>query len=208
MISKQNKLIKHCFKLFLILVVTSSLSACSLIPVIIGGTTLTTISLVSDRRNMLNQLEDCTLEIKINNAINKALKKNNSQKFSIHVKSYNKIVLITGYVEKSSDIALVGRTSSSISNDIMIINQLQVRKPTSSFEKSKERFLASKIKASLLRNKDVPSGTINIIVDQKRIFLMGKVTKREGEKAARIAANTNGVEHVIKLFEYIDSKDK
>ncbi|AFZ82936.1 transport-associated protein [Candidatus Kinetoplastibacterium crithidii (ex Angomonas deanei ATCC 30255)] len=177
-------------------------------PVIIGGTTLTTISLVSDRRNMLTQIEDCALEIKINNAINKALKNNNSQKFAINVKSYNKMVLITGYVEKSSDIALVGKKSSSISNDIMIINQLQVRKPTNSFERSKERFLASKIKASLLRNKDVPSATINIIADQKRVFLMGRVTRLEGEKAARIAANTNGVEHVIKLFEYIDNKNK
>ncbi|WBF65465.1 MAG: BON domain-containing protein [Candidatus Kinetoplastibacterium crithidii] len=206
MISNQNKFIKRYFKLFLILIITSSLSACSLMPVIIGGTTLTTISLVSDRRNMLTQIEDCALEIKINNAINNVLKKNNSQNFAINVRSYNKIVLITGYVEKPYDIALAGKTSSSISNDIMIINQLQVRKPTSSFEKSKERFLASKIKASFLKDKNVPSATISIIADQKRIFLMGKVTKLEGEKAARIAANTSGVEHVIKLFEYIDNK--
>jgi hypothetical protein len=41
------------------------------------------------------------------------------------------------------------------------------------------------------------------VTEASTVFLMGRVTHREGDLAARVAAGVNGVRKVVKVFEYI-----
>ncbi|AGF47207.1 putative periplasmic or secreted lipoprotein [Candidatus Kinetoplastibacterium desouzaii TCC079E] len=203
--TKYKRSISVFYRFAVLLTTICCLSSCSLIPIVVGGTAITTISVATDPRNVLSQIDDYTLGLKIRNEINKTLKRHKSKDFSINVNSYNKKVLITGYVNKISDIAMVNKITSSITGNFIIINQLQIRNIPTIYDKSKEKIILSKIKTSFLRDKNIPTNSISVVVDQKKVFLMGIVTKSEGAKAAQITANTKGVDHVIKLFEYIEN---
>jgi osmotically-inducible protein OsmY len=39
------------------------------------------------------------------------------------------------------------------------------------------------------------------------VYLMGRVTQREGNRAAEIARGVAGVQKVVKVFEYISEDD-
>jgi osmotically-inducible protein OsmY len=46
---------------------------------------------------------------------------------------------------------------------------------------------------------------VKIITENGTVFLMGMVTRAEGNIAGGIAQNTDGVQKVVLLFEYVDS---
>jgi hypothetical protein len=39
------------------------------------------------------------------------------------------------------------------------------------------------------------------------VYLMGRVTQREGSRAAEVARGIAGVQKVVKVFEYIDESE-
>ena len=45
---------------------------------------------------------------------------------------------------------------------------------------------------------------IKTTVELGVVYLMGLVTREEGETAGQIAASVGGVEKVVKIFEYVD----
>lgn len=186
----------------LVLTVTAILSGCT--PVLIGGTAITTMSIMLDRRTAGTQLEDQIIELKIKKGIyNYLIDKNPAR---ILVKSYNRRVLLAGEVEDIAHIPNINRIANSVDNIESIINQIKVENTPNFRTISYEKWIYSKIKAALINNKNVQSGTISIIIDKETVFLMGLVTKNEGYEAAITAANIYGIKQVIKLFEYIDKK--
>jgi osmotically-inducible protein OsmY len=56
----------------------------------------------------------------------------------------------------------------------------------------------------LARNQDVRAIRISTTVELGVVYLMGLVTREEGEAAGQIAASVSGVEKVVKIFEYVD----
>ncbi|AFZ83264.1 outer membrane lipoprotein [Candidatus Kinetoplastibacterium blastocrithidii TCC012E] len=185
----------------LILIITTILPGCT--PVLIGGTAITTMSIMLDRRTAGAQLEDQIIEMKIKKGIYNYLMNENAR---ILVTSYNRRVLITGETEDVRHISNISRIANSVDNIKLIINQIKVE-PASSFRTiSYEKWIYSKIKAALINNKNVQSGSISITVDKGTVFLMGLVTRNEGNEAAMTAARIHGIKQVVKLFEHIDKK--
>ncbi|AGF48630.1 periplasmic or secreted lipoprotein [Candidatus Kinetoplastibacterium oncopeltii TCC290E] len=186
----------------LILIIAAILSGCT--PVLLGGTAIATMSIMLDRRTAGAQLEDKIIELKIKRGIYNYLKDKNQAR--ILVKSYNRRVLLTGEVDDITYISDINRIANSVNNIESIINQIKLECIPTFINISCEKWIYSKIKAALINNKNVQSGAISIIIDKGTVFLMGLVTKNEGNEAAIIAANMYGVKQVIKLFEYIDKK--
>ncbi|AGF49357.1 BON domain-containing protein [Candidatus Kinetoplastidibacterium galati] len=186
----------------LVLTVTVMLSGCT--PVLIGGATITTMSIMLDRRTVGTQLEDQIIELKIKKGICNYLTDIHSAR--ILVKSYNRRVLLTGEVENIIHISNINKIANSVDNIESIINQIKVEQAPTFRMAFYEKWIYSKIKASLINNKNIQSGTISIIIDRGTVFLMGLVTRYEGNEAAMTASKIHGVKQVVKLFEYIDKK--
>lgn len=60
------------------------------------------------------------------------------------------------------------------------------------------------MKSSLAAEKGLDSKRIKVLTEAGEVFLMGLVTRDEGDKAALVARNISGVSRVVKIFEYIN----
>ncbi|MDX1556747.1 MAG: BON domain-containing protein, partial [Xanthomonadales bacterium] len=46
---------------------------------------------------------------------------------------------------------------------------------------------------------------IKVLTARRIVYLMGTVTREEGDRVAEVVRNIGGVEKVVKVFDYVDS---
>ena len=81
-------------------------------------------------------------------------------------------------------------------------NEIAVGKPTTLENWTDDSYLTSKVMANMLGNKDVNQYHVKVVTEGGVVYLMGLVTRKEGEAAAQAASTTSGVKRVVKVFEY------
>ena len=113
-------------------------------------------------------------------------------------------MLLTGETysdDIKNDIAFEVATITNVRN---IQNEIIIKAKRSNFDSSNDAFLTTKVKTNLVKNKNVHAHLIKVVSSSGVVYLMGMVTQEEADLAASIAASTNGVRKVIKIFEYLD----
>ena len=60
------------------------------------------------------------------------------------------------------------------------------------------------MKTSLIGDESVEAGRIKVVTENRSVYLMGLVTQQEASAATEIARTVNGVQRVVKVFEYVD----
>jgi osmotically-inducible protein OsmY len=74
--------------------------------------------------------------------------------------------------------------------------------------RSNDALISGKVKAAIVDTKDLYVSAFKIHTDRGVVYLMGRVTQREGRLAAEVARNAAGdIKKVVKLFEYITDDD-
>ena len=63
--------------------------------------------------------------------------------------------------------------------------------------------VTTKVKASIVDAKDLFANSIKIVTHRGNVYLMGRVTAREADRAAEIARGVSGVVKVVKVFEIL-----
>jgi osmotically-inducible protein OsmY len=53
-------------------------------------------------------------------------------------------------------------------------------------------------------DSEIKSSTVEVTTEDGVVYLMGKVRRSDGDKAAAVASSTSGVRSVVKVFEYVD----
>ena len=81
--------------------------------------------------------------------------------------------------------------------------------PVSSLSaRSNDALITGKVKAAIIDTKDLYVNAFKIHTDRGVVYLMGRVTQREGKLAAEVARNAaSKIRKVVKLFEYISDDD-
>ena len=69
---------------------------------------------------------------------------------------------------------------------------------------TKDGAIKTQVVSLLTRSKDVRIVRVSTTVEAGTVYLMGLVTRDEGETAAQIAASVKNVSKVVKIFEYVD----
>ena len=70
--------------------------------------------------------------------------------------------------------------------------------------RTNDSYVTSKVKTRFVEASDKFSATqVKVVTERGVVYLMGLVTRAEGDAAAQIASTTSGVVRVVKLFEYI-----
>jgi osmotically-inducible protein OsmY len=183
-----------------VVLLVGALSACA--PLVIGGA-MTTAMVASDRRTSGAQLEDQGIELRAANRLRDAM----GERGNASVTSYNRQVLLTGEVGTAQDKALVEQIIAGVENVRSVVNELGVMGATSLTQRSADALVTGRIKATLIDTRNVPANAFKVVTTRGTVYLMGRVTQNEADRATLIARNTQGVQRVVRLLEIVSPEE-
>jgi osmotically-inducible protein OsmY len=125
----------------------------------------------------------------------------------VNVTSYNRLVLITGEVPSEADKTSVEQAIARIDNVKTVVNELLIGAPSSFSTRSSDTLITSKVKASIVDAKDVQVNAFKVLTERGNVYLMGRVTEREADRAAYISRGVSGVLKVVKVFEIVSEAE-
>ena len=155
-----------------------------------------------NRRTLGAQTEDKVINLKGENQASNIV----GDKGHVSVTSFNRKVLLTGEVPNEAMKQAVGNAISRIDNVESVVNELAILAPSSFTSRSNDAFITGKVSASFVDAKDLFSNSLKTVTERGTVYLMGLVTEREGNRAAQVAGGVNGVQKVVKVFEYISDE--
>lgn len=169
---------------------------------LIGGAVVGTSLVVSDRRTTGIQVEDQSIASK---AQSRASALATLGRINVH--SFNRLVLITGEVPSEPDKAAVEKAVAAVENVRSVVNELAVAPSASMSVRSSDTLLETKVKGRLVEAADLQSNAFKVIASRGTVYLMGRVTEREANRAADVARTTSGVQKVVKVFELLSEDE-
>jgi osmotically-inducible protein OsmY len=183
------------------LAASALLSGCA--PLLLGGAAVGSALMVTDRRTSGTQVEDEGIELKAGNRVREVI----GDRGHVNVTSYNRVALITGEVPGEADKTAVEQAVQKIENVKSTVNELAVAGNSSLTSRSSDAIITSKIKATYVDAKDLQANAIKVITERGNVYLMGRVTEREANRAAQLAAGVSGVLKVVRVFEVISEEE-
>lgn len=174
----------------------AGLAACA--PLVVGGAVVGTMMAV-DRRTTGTQVEDEGIELRSANRLSELL----GDRGHVNVTSFNRQVLLTGEVPSAQDRQRVEQVVLGVENVRSVVNDLAVMPPTSLGQRSNDTFITGKVRASLVDAKDLSASAFKVVTERNVVYLMGRVTQREAQRATEIARGVSGVSKVVRVFEML-----
>ena len=182
------------------LLLGTSLSACA--PLMVGSV-ITSALVANDRRTSGAQLEDQSIELRAANRLREQM----GQRSNVYVTSYNRRVLLTGEVANEQDKALVQSLVAGVENVRAVVNEVEVLGASSLTQRSSDALLTTRVKAAMIDARDLMASAVKVVTTRSTVYLMGRLTQREADRAADIARNTQGVQRVVLVLEIISEAE-
>ncbi len=177
------------------------LPAC--VPLVVGGAVGGGALIATDRRTSGTQLEDEGIELRANSRIRGSVGDNTH----VNVTSYNRQALITGEAPNEKEKQLVEQIVKGTDNVASVVNEMTIGPVSSLSRRSQDAYISGRVKASILDSKDLFLNAYKIFTESGTVFLMGRVTMREADRATDIARGTPGVQKVIRVFEIVSEAE-
>ena len=179
---------------------TSILSGC--VYVAATAATVSGIDIARDRRTTGSYIDDQLIESKAKYE----LLSNETLKGTTHfnVTSMNGVVLLTGETPQPEQRTLAVNIVQDIAQVRQVVNEVRIAGKSNLGSRSNDAWLTSKVKVNLFDAKNVDATRIKVVTESSIVYLMGLVSRIEGDSAAQSARTVTGVERVVKVFEYID----
>jgi osmotically-inducible protein OsmY len=180
--------------------VAAGLQGC--IGMAVGTAVMGTLA-ATDRRTLGAQTEDKAITVKGETRVANLI----GDAGHVNVASFNRKVLLTGEVRDEAMKAAVEREVSGIDGVQSIVNELEVMGSSSFTSRSNDTLITGKVKASFVDSKELYANSIKVVTERGVVYMMGRLTQREGELAANLASSVGGVQKVVKVFEYISDDE-
>jgi osmotically-inducible protein OsmY len=159
-----------------------------------GGTAL----VATDRRTTGTQVDDEGIELKIAQGANAQY----GDRIHLNVTSYNGIVLLTGEVPDQGAWASLGNLAKTTEKVRAVQNELVVAPIAPMSARTNDTYITSKVKTRMIEANKFPPNAVKVVTERGVVYLMGIVTRPEGDAAGEVAATTTDVVRVVKVFEY------
>lgn len=176
-----------------------SLTGCA--PLLIGGAAGTAL-VATDRRSTGIQLEDEAIELRAKSAIREQI----GTRVRADATSYNRQVLLTGEVGNAQDKQAVERLVARVDNVRSVINELAVQSTPSLWDRSTDAVITGRVKASFIDAR-VQVNAVKVTTERAVVYLMGRVTQAEADRATEAARSIPGVQRVVRIFEIISEEE-
>ncbi|RYX88398.1 MAG: BON domain-containing protein [Comamonadaceae bacterium] len=174
----------------------AGLSGC--LPLVVGGAAMTGM-VATDRRTSGAQLEDEGIELRATSRVRETM----GERGHVNVTSYNRQVLLTGEVPTEQDKQNVEQMVSRVPNVRAIVNELAVLGNTTLAARSNDTLVTGKVKASLVDAKDLYANSFKVVTERGTVYLLGRVTAKEADRATAITRSVGGVQRVVRVLEII-----
>ena len=178
----------------------AGLSGC--FPLLLGGA-VTTVMVASDRRTSGTVLEDNGIQLKASNRISDSL----GERGHVNVTAYSRQVLLTGEVPSEQDKQLVEKIAANVDNVRSVLNELAVIGNSTLGQRSSDALVTSRVKANLVDAKDLYANAFKVTTERGTVYLMGRVTKREADRATEVVTATSGVQKLVRILEFISEDE-
>lgn len=175
------------------------LSACA--PLVVGGTAATTALVATDRRTAGQQVEDQAIEMKVSAEVRREFADVQNLRITAH--SYAGQVLLLGDAPNAQIKQRIGELASQVEKVQRVVNEIRIGDITPVSVRTNDGWLTSKVRTALINTKEVPSMTINVTTERGIVYLQGRVTEEEGQRAAIATSAVSGVNKVVKLFDIV-----
>lgn len=176
----------------LVAMIALQLSAC--VPVVVGAVGAGVYG-ATDRRSLGAQADDKVIAVRVDSRISEAL----SDRAHVNVNSFNRKVLLTGEVPDQASKDKAVQLARSTDNVQSVVDDLEISGMTPATSRNNDAYITAKVKADLVKF----GNAISVITEKRVVYLMGRVTQEEGDRAADIARNVSNVAQVQKVFEYV-----
>jgi len=178
-----------------------ALSACA--PLLVGGAMVGGTLVAIDRRTSGAQLDDEAIEIKGALRLREVV----GATARVSLTSYNRLVLITGEVANEADKRAVEQAVARLDNVRSVVNDLHIGPAISLTARSNDLVTSGKVKASFVDAHDLQANTIKVVTQRGIVYLMGRLTEREAQKAVEVARGVGGVQKVVRVLELISERE-
>ena len=180
------------------------LSACVPLPLLLGGGAVAGgVMVASDRRTSGTVLEDNAIQLKSSNRIDDNL----GERVHVNVTSYNRQILLTGEVPSEQDKQLVAKVVSEVENVRGVVNELAVLGNSTLTQRSNDVLVTSRVKANLVDARDLSANSLKVTTERGTVYLMGRVTQRESNRATEVVTGTSGVQRLVRILEIISEDE-
>ncbi|MCU7934632.1 MAG: BON domain-containing protein [Candidatus Thiodiazotropha sp. (ex Dulcina madagascariensis)] len=169
---------------------------------IVGGAAATA-TIVHDRRTAGVIVEDQSIELKAYDLMGQDPRF--KEQGSIHVTSYNMVVLLTGQAGNEALRRQAEQLVSGIERVRRVVNEVEIGSTSSFGENSRDVALTSEVKLKLA-GIDIPDFDplrVKVVTERGVVFLLGLITKAEGDAVTEVVRHISGVRRVVRVFEYI-----
>jgi osmotically-inducible protein OsmY len=177
----------------------------SAIAVILFTVSLTACTPSKDRRSFGTVIDDQSTEVKIIDVLYSRPEFGDED--HIKVEAHNATLLLAGEVSSEEKKALATRLAAQIKTVDRVVNELDVMPPADAGGRFNNAYITSKVNAKLTTGNPVEgydAGRIKVLTAHGIVYLMGTVSREEGDAVAEIVRNTGGVNKVVKVFDYTD----
>jgi len=195
---------RHTPKIILLTIFAMFLNGC--VPVIPSATSTaaTAFTMDQDRRTAGEVIDDNSIKLQLMAwNIDDFDAKSSNLSFLV----YKRVALIAGQAPspeiKSSIFQKIKLKFPSIDR---IIDEVVISKKNSLVGKAKDIAITAQVEASLLNQEVVNPIHVRVMTENANVYLMGDVTKREGDGAVKAASKANGVNTIVKHFNYLDAR--
>ena len=187
---------------FLLLLVVPQLGGCFLAAV---GAVAVGASAAHDRRGVGTYVDDKRIYLGAYDSLNKD--KELALKNNVKIVVYDGVMLLVGEVRTPELKARAQRLVSGFDGTRRIVNELEIGEPQGFWSRRGDNTITARVKTALLDLTSMPGfdpTRVNVTTAHHVVYLMGKVSHEEDDAVVGIARNVDGVERVVKVFEYTD----
>ncbi|MCX7124973.1 MAG: BON domain-containing protein [Gammaproteobacteria bacterium] len=189
---------RHTLKIFAAFGLVLSLSGCIPAAALVVGATAGG-AVVYDKRSVSTISQDQESENRAGWLIRSApeLQKGTH----IVLATFDHVLLLVGQTSTDEQRTTADQLVSGVKNVSRVYNEITVRQPTSSWQRSHDAWITTKIKTEMLTTGGMHSTQVKVITENSTVYLMGDLSPRQGELANNIARRVDGVKKVVDVFE-------
>ncbi|MES9847323.1 MAG: BON domain-containing protein [Candidatus Thiodiazotropha sp.] len=191
---------KNFISLLTICITVLILQGCA--AAVVGGAAATA-AVAHDRRTTGTIVEDQSIELKIYDLMSKDSRF--KQQSSIHVTSYNLVVLLTGQAADQALRSKAEQMASSVDRVRRVVNEIEIGSTSTLVENSRDAALTTEVKVRLAKVQ-IPGFDplrVKVVTERGAVFLLGLITKKEADAVTDVVRHISGVRRVVRVFEYI-----
>jgi len=195
---------KQTSKIISLTILAMLLNAC--VPVIptATSTAATVVTIDQERRTTGEVIDDKSIYLQL---LAWSIEDSDAKNSNLNFMIYKRAALIAGQAPspeiKSRIFQNIKLKFPSIDR---IIDEVAISKNNSLVGKAKDLAITAQVEASLLNQEVVNPIHVRVMTENANVYLMGDVTKREGDGAVKAASKANGVNTIVKHFNYLDAR--